>query len=396
MTEKLFEQDSLLKECDATVVSCEPQGDKYSVVLDRTVIFPEGGGQLSDQGKINDAVVSHASTKNDVVYHLTNQPFTPGAHVHVTLDWPIRLDRMQQHTGEHMLSYAFWKSCGANNIGFHMNETMVTIDLDKEVTREEVAKAELMANEEIWQDKPIRIDYMPDTEVAKLPMRKKNEKIHGMLRIVSIENGDICTCCGTHPHSTGMIGLIKVLRFEKHKGGVRVEFNCGARALKDMQLRTDTLEDTSNMLSVKVEDVPEAVKKLKAEITELVAKNKEKTLEMFKLQMPEILAQAPVNKDGNKVVFVTEECDAKDVKALMQLLSGQENTLIAIVAHSGERLIYQFALGKNAKGNCRTYCQLANELFGGKGGGNETFAQGGCNFFASWREKSNELKEKLA
>jgi alanyl-tRNA synthetase len=80
----------------------------------------------------------------------------------------------------------------------------------------------------------------------------------------------------------------------------------------------------------------------------------------------------------------------------MQLLSGQENTLIAIVAHSGERLIYQFALGKNAKGNCRTYCQLANELFGGKGGGNETFAQGGCNFFASWREKSNELKEKLA
>ena len=395
MTEKLYEKDSLLKECEATVISCEPQGDKYLVVLDKTVIFPEGGGQLSDQGKINDGIVSHASTKNDVVYHLTDKPFTPGAQVHVTLDWPIRLDRMQQHTGEHMLSYAFWKSCGANNIGFHMNETMVTIDLDKDVTKEQIAKAEFLANEEIWQDKPITIKYMPDEEVAKLTMRKKNEKIHGMLRIVTIENGDICTCCGTHPHSTGMVGLIKVLRFEKHKGGVRIEFNCGARALKDMQLRTDTLEETSNMLSVKVEEVPEAVKKLKAEITELVGKNKEKTMTLFKLQLPEILAQAPVNKDGNKVIFVTEECDAKDVKALMQLLSGKENSLVVIVAHSGERVLYQFALGKNAKGNCCEYCKIANELFGGKGGGNETFAQGGCNFFADWREKSKELKEKL-
>lgn len=295
-----------------------------------------------------------------------------------------------------MLSYAFWKSCGANNIGFHMNETMVTIDLDKEVTREEVARAELMANEEIWQDKPIRVDYLPDTEVAKLPMRKKNEKIHGTLRVVTVENGDICTCCGTHPHSTGMLGLIKVLRFERHKEGTRVEFNCGARALKDMQLRTETLEDTSNMLSVKVEEVPEAVKKLKAEIIELIAKNKEKTLEMFKVQLPELLAKAPVNKEGTKVLFVTEECDAKDVKALSKLLLEQENLLIAIVAHSGERVIYQFALGKNTKGNCRDYCNIANEVFGGKGGGNETFAQGGCNFRADWQEKSNELKEKLA
>ena len=299
---------------------------------------------------------------------------------------------MQQHCGEHILSYAFWKECGANNIGFHMNKDVVTIDLDKELTEEDMLKAENFANAELWADKPVRVDYMLDADVAKLNMRKKNEKIHGALRIVSIQDGDICTCCGTHPTSTGMVGMIKILRFEKHKGGVRVEFNCGLRALRDMQLRTRALLETSNMLSVKIDEVPAAVTKLKEEIIELVGKVKAKTLELFILQMPQIMEAAPTAANGCKVVCVAQECDAKEAKALMQLLSAQPKVIIAIVYHSGNRVNYQFALGETAAGNCKAYCQAANEIFAGKGGGNTTFAQGGGMYTDDWQEKTEKLK----
>jgi len=396
MTEKLFEINSMLTECDATVVSCTPKDDKFLVVLDRTVIFPEGGGQLSDQGKLDDAKVSYAADKGGDVIHYADKAFAPGQKVHVTLDWPIRMDRMQQHTGEHILSYAFWKSCGANNIGFHMNEDMVTIDLDKEVNQEEVNKAENLANLEIWQNKQISATYMNDSEVAKLTMRKKNENIHGAIRIVAIDNGDICTCCGTHFPQTGAIGLIKVLRFEKHKGGTRVEFNCGARALKNMQERNIVLVDTSNMLSVKEVDVPEAVTRLKTELVELAAQSKERTMELFKAQLPALLAKAPVNANGDKILFVSKKLDPKEAKSLMQLLSAETKVVIGIVAAQDKRVSYQFALGKEAQGDCKAYCQKANELFGGKGGGNATFAQGGAAFCADWQEKAKKLQEDLA
>jgi alanyl-tRNA synthetase len=395
MTEKLFEQDAMLQECDATVVSCTPKDDKFLVVLDRTVIFPEGGGQLSDQGKIDDAKVSYAADKAGEVIHYADKAFTPGQKVHVTLDWLVRMDRMQQHTGEHILSYAFWKSCGANNIGFHMNEEMVTIDLDKEVTQDEVNKAEYLANMEIWQNKKIICSYMDDSEVAKLTMRKKNEKIHGHIRIVHVTDGDVCTCCGTHFPETGGVGLIKVLRFEKHKGGTRVEFNCGARALKNMQVRNIALEDTSNMLSVKVEDVPAAVTRLKADLVELAAQSKEKTMELFKAKLPELMAKAPVNANGDKLLFVSEKLGAKEAKSLMQLLSAESKVVIGIVAAQESRISYQFALGKDAQGDCKAMCQKANGLFGGKGGGNGSFAQGGAAFTADWQDKAKKLQEDL-
>ena len=140
---------------------------------------------------------------------------------------------MQQHCGEHILSYAFFKLFGANNVGFHMNERFVTIDLDKEVTLEEAFQAEDMANRHIWEDRPVTVSYLPHTEVNKLPMRKKNEKLTGILRVVAVQDGDVCTCCGTHPTSTGVVGLVKITKIEKHKGGTRVEFLCGRWALED-------------------------------------------------------------------------------------------------------------------------------------------------------------------
>lgn len=392
MTEKIFENDSMLKACTATVISCIPKDDKYLVTLDRTIIFPEGGGQLSDEGMIDDARVSYAEEVNEEVIHYTNKALTAGCKVKVTLDWDVRLDHMQQHCGEHILSHAFWKECAANNIGFHMNKDVVTIDLDKELNEEDMLKAENFANAQLWADKPVQINYLQDTELAKLNMRKRNEKLHGILRVISIPDGDICTCCGTHPISTGMIGMIKILRFEKHKGGVRVEFNCGQRALRNMQVRNSKLVETGNLLSVKVEEVPLAVAKLKEEVLDLVNKVKTKTLELYSAQIPKILSEAATMTNGCKLLCIAQSCDAKEAKSIIQLLTHQTDTIVAVVYQSGNRVNYQFGLGEGAIGNCKDYCQAANEIFGGKGGGNETFAQGGAGYCDDWRTKTEQLK----
>lgn len=239
MTEKLYEQDSMLKSCLATVLSCAEDKRGYAVVLDRTVFFPEGGGQLSDRGTLGGVKMTYAAQRGSEVVHYCERPLPVGAQVEAVLDWQARLDHMQQHAGEHILSHAVWKLFGANNIGFHMGERLVTIDLDKELTAAELEQAEDYANRQIWEDKPITISYLPHTELSALVMRKKNEKLTGTLRIVTVADGDICTCCGTHPLRTGMIGLIRINRFDKHKDGIRVEFLCGRWALEDARRKNE-------------------------------------------------------------------------------------------------------------------------------------------------------------
>lgn len=395
MTEKLYENDSLLQSCQATVVSCEKKEDHYEVILDRTVLFPEGGGQLSDQGWLDKVPVFYASEEGQDVRHWTREPLEPGKTVAVKLDWPVRLDRMQQHCGEHILSYAFWKTCGANNVGFHMNEDSVSIDLDQEIDEEKAKKAEWMANECLWANEPISLHYVDASELGNYPLRKKNEKLKGTVRLVDIKNGDICTCCGTHPPYTGMVGSIQIIRFVRHKGGSRIEFLCGNRALRAMHERNRILEDTSNFLSVKAEDVLPAVEKLHQEILDLRGKVREKTQELIRLQLPEKMAQAPVLPNGTKLLVLTLEGTAADGKSAMKLASAQPGVLAAVFTKEGDRLMYQFALSEGAEGDCRACCAKANELFGGRGGGRPQSAQGGGTAGADWEEKVKELVEGI-
>lgn len=395
MTEKLYENDSLLQSCQATVVSCEKKEDHYEVILDQTVLFPEGGGQLSDQGWLDKVPVFYASEEGQDVRHWTREPLEPGKTVAVKLDWPVRLDRMQQHCGEHILSYAFWKTCGANNVGFHMNEDSVFIDLDQEIDEEKAKKAEWMANECLWANEPISLHYVDASELGNYPLRKKNEKLKGTVRLVDIKNGDICTCCGTHPPYTGMVGSIQIIRFVRHKGGSRIEFLCGNRALRAMHERNRILEDTSNFLSVKAEDVLPAVEKLHQEILDLRGKVREKTQELIRLQLPEKMAQAPVLPNGTKLLVLTLEGTAADGKSAMKLASAQPGVLAAVFTKEGDRLMYQFALSEGAEGDCRACCAKANELFGGRGGGRPQSAQGGGTAGADWEEKVKELVEGI-
>lgn len=398
MTVKLFENNSLLKECTATVTACTEKEGRYLVELDQTVFFPEGGGQLSDKGKINEVLVSHVSERDGHIYHECDKPLEVGTEVKAVLDWRVRLDRMQQHLGEHLLSYACWKLFKANNIGFHMNEDDVFIDLDKELTEEELLKAELYTNEIIWENRPVHISYMDSTDAVKLKdkMRKFNSKLTGTLRIVSVEDADICTCCGTHPPFTGMLGSVKVIRHEKHKGGCRVEFVCGSRALADADKKNSTLLAVAQGLSVKPEQVPDALAKLKADLLAQLDDVKSKLLKLEEAQLQEFYENAPTNAAGTKILAVPlDGHDAKDIKVFLPKATALEHTICLLVAAKPERISYAAALGAATEGDCRVLIKLLNEAFGGRGGGKSDCAQGGADYCVDWVEKLDAVVDKL-
>ena len=406
MTNKLYEENSLLKTCAAEVVACDELGKGlFGVELTQTVLFPEGGGQLSDKGalvlpdgtRLPSAHSREVKTEAGVrVLHEVPSAVAVGTPVTVELDWTSRLDHMQQHTGEHILSWAFWKLYGLNNIGFHMSERLVTIDLDKEITAEQAAKAEDLANQELWADKPISMSYQPAAEAMQLPMRKKNTKLTGPVRVVAVEGGDVCTCCGTHPPRTGLVGLIKITKFYKHKGGTRVEFLCGRWALEDARAKMLVAQEASNLLSTSEEHVVEGLTKLQSEVAALRAKVREALLAAQAQTIAQLLAAPPTDSAGNKVLVAVEaDYDPLAAKKMMQHLSDVPGAVVAVIYQNGERVNYAFGLGEGAQANCREMIAQANALFGGKGGGRPEGAQGGAALTPDWQEMAAQLKAWL-
>lgn len=397
MTVKLYENNSLLKSCQAVVTVCTESKGKYLIELDQTVFFPEGGGQLSDKGTISDAKVAHVAEKNGHILHECDKPLAVGSMVEAKLDWMVRLDRMQQHLGEHILSYAFWKLFKANNVGFHMNEDNVTIDLDKEMTPEELLKAEHLTNEIIWDNRPVSVNYMDSTELEahKNEMRKFNDKLTGILRIVSVEGADICTCCGTHPPFTGMVGSVKIIRSDKHKNGCRVEFLCGRRALLDADKKNNILLSVAADFSAKPEQVPERLAKLHKEVEELHEQLKAKTLALLERGLEDKLAEAALRADGSKLLVMALTGDGKESKLLMPRLMSLTNTVSVIFSVQPERISYVLVLGDDTSGDCRTYIKIVNEIFAGRGGGKPDCAQGGAPYCDDWQDKLEQAKNAL-
>ncbi len=394
MTEKLYEQNSMLKSCCSSVVACSESDGKYLVELDKTVFFPEGGGQLSDRGKLDDVAVTYVFEKNSHIYHVCDKEFNVGQQVTAQLDWEVRLDRMQQHLGEHLLSYAVWKLYQANNVGFHMNENMVTIDLDKELTQEELLQAEKLTNSIIWENRPVHISYVDSTEAAAMPMRKINHNLTGMLRIVAVEDADICTCCGTHPPFTGMIGCVKVIRSEKHKQGVRVEFACGQRAIADYQAKNKVLLQAAADLSAKPLEVYDKIQKLKEEMAVLHENIKGYKVKTLSEKLDAALQQAMTDKQGNRFIMTTVP-ESGDFKLLLPLAAKYDKCFTVLVAVQTERISYAVVAGSGVHGSCRDYIKVLNEVFAGRGGGKDDCAQGGSACCSDWQERLACVNERI-
>ena len=401
-TEKLYEKDSHLVRWEAAVLDCVPAGDGYRIVLDRTAFYPEGGGQLDDRGMIGVVPVLQTREKEGRILHHTAEKLPVGAKVTCTLDWARRFDHMQQHTGEHILSWAFWSLLGAENVGFHMSDKTVTIDLDRPVTQEELDAAEDLANRNIWENHPIRSSTVSPEKAAAMTMRKKTDKVAGVLRVVEIEEGDICTCCGTHTLTSGEVGMVKILGQEHTKGGSRVSFLCGGRALSDYRMKNRALHEAGAALSVKESEVPEGLRRLKGELAAQGAALREKGRLLTGLYARDLLAaEEKPGRMGRVIVTCQPDLDAKEAKLLLNEITAVSGTAAAVIYRTpgkdgGEgRVCYLLGKAADSPADCKYLCDVLNGLYNGKGGGKGDFAQGSGKLTADWESGAETLKKLL-
>lgn len=385
MTERLFDQFPGLSRCGAAVLSCTPCGDGWEVATDRTVLFPGGGGQPCDRGTADGVPIHSVREQEGVIYHLCDRPFETGRTVELALDTALRLDHSQQHTGEHMLSHALWKLYGARNIGFHMTEDMVTVDFDLELTSEQCARAEDFVNAQIYADRPVTILERRDDDLSDLQVRKATDKVKGLLRVVVVEDGDVCTCCGTHVSSTGQVGLVKIFGVQRHRGGTRIEFLCGRLAFEECRRRIDALHGLTNQLSCDYGRAGDGLTELKQELKQTGQKLRTASARLMDYYAAEVLAEAE-RKNGVTCAFAALDLGAAEAKQLLSRLLAESPSLAAVIWPNGERLHYLAGSSGPVPLSCRETARLLNGLLNGKGGGSDTLVQGAGKYTPDWRE----------
>ena len=261
MTEKLYDQDAYLARFTARVLSCTPVGKEFSVVLDRTAFFPEGGGQAGDSGCLGEAKVRTTVMYGGEICHMTDRALPLGEDVEGEINFALRFDRMQNHTGEHILSGLIHRHFGLNNIGFHLGEHETTFDFDGVLDRAQLDFIEDLANEAVARNLPITCYYPTPEELGTLTYRAKLDLTEGV-RIVHIEEYDDCACCAPHVAYTGEVGLIRMPDFIHYKGGLRIRLLCGQRALLDYRRKDTSLLHIAQRLSVPTEEAEAAVLRL--------------------------------------------------------------------------------------------------------------------------------------
>lgn len=367
MTEKLFYQDGYMREFDARVISCEREGERYQVVLDRTAFFPEGGGQYADPGWLGGAEVLDVQEKDGAICHTVTAPLEAGTAVHGKIDWDIRFERMQQHTGEHIISGIVHGRFGYENVGFHLGSDYCTMDFNGPITREELKEIELEANKAVFRNLNVEITYPSKAELAAMEYRSKIE-IEGQVRIITIPGYDVCACCAPHLASTGEIGLIKLVNMMNYKGGERITMLCGYRALNDYEIKDKNTKMISALLSAKEYEVADAVSHLKDELGSTKGKIASLRQKMLAYQAAEL----PVDEDMT-VVF-DPDLEGNAPRELMNLLLDKGAKVCAVFAGT-EEAGYRYVIGSR-EADVRPLCKKINEVFGGRGGGKPEMVQG--------------------
>ena len=261
-SERLYYTDSYLIEFDAVVRDVLKQDDRWIVTLDRTAFYPTSGGQPFDTGTLGEARVLDVIDREDgSVGHVVDRELEKNSRVRGHVDWVRRFDHMQQHTGQHLLSATFEREVGAKTVSFHLGTSAATIDLDKELSADQISRVEDTVNKVLWEDREICVTFVTAHEAEKLPLRKDPSR-SGDLRIIEIKDYDLSACGGTHVRRTGGIGIIAIAGFERFKGGMRVEFVCGYRALQAYRGLKNSVAGGVRLLSVLPDELPGAIERL--------------------------------------------------------------------------------------------------------------------------------------
>lgn len=364
ITEKLYENNPYLKEFSARVLSCEAGRGGWLVTLDRTAFYPEGGGQPCDLGVLGGAKVLDVHEREGVILHTVDAPLS--GIVAGAIDWDRRFDLMQQHSGEHLVSGTVHRLYGCENVGFHMGADLITIDFDKILTMEELAKAEALVNEAIWADRETRIRYY-DSE-ADCPEDYRSKKaISGRLRLVEFPGVDVCACCGTHVARTGEIGIVKLLSVVKFHQGVRVELVCGKRAYGYLAGVTAQNRAVSGLLSAKTLETAKAVERVLGELSQV------KQEKAFWENRCFAATAESLRGTGNVTLFeegLSPDSLRRLCASVMETCGGRCGAFSGSDAEG-----YAYAIGQEG-GDLRSFVKELNAALNGRGGGKPNFAQG--------------------
>lgn len=402
MTERLYSTDSFLTNFDAVVtdiqeVSRASGQSLWRVALDRSTFYPTGGGQPFDTGtliatsrsgaELTAEIVDVEEDEHGEVWHHTLKPLVAGTTVRGSIDAARRLDHMQQHSGQHLLSAAFIEVCGARTVSFHLGESSSTIDLDVDsLTTSTLQQVEERANQIIAEDRLVTMSVVPREhaenllaagELRKLPPRQ------GDLRIITIADFDRNACGGTHVRSTGQIGGLHLRGLEKVKQGLRVEFVCGLRAARAARNDFNRLTEAARQLSVGFEEVPQAIQRLQADAKQAAKHTLRLTNELAQYQAAELIAQTPVENGVRMIqlqLTAVSQVDASYVKMLASKIAAQSKQTIAILGWKpeGESAPATVVLSRSAdlELDCGTVLRTTLATHGGRGGGSKDMAQG--------------------
>jgi alanyl-tRNA synthetase len=386
-TERLYYVDSRLLEFDARVLSLSELDDgQIAVTLDRTAFYPTGGGQPTDTGTLGGArVVDCIDAEDEGVLHVIQGPAPEvGNTVHGTIDKLRRLDHLQQHTGQHILSAAFVQLFDAPTLGFRMLEHQCEIDVQLEnPTDDRIEQAVDLANQVIWENRPISIRQVTSEEAAALPLRKEPARA-GELRLIDIDDFDLTPCGGTHAKSSGEVGLIAVRSWERARGLTRVHFMAGLRALADYRKANQTAREVSALFSAAREDSPALVSRLIEENKKLRKRSGELEQVASRVEAEELVTQArsALNEEGVKgsstvIAKVFDERSAESIKHLALALIAHPNTVALLGSRDGDTARLVFARSPDAVGDMNALMRQACSIIDGRGGGKTDMAQGG-------------------
>ena len=377
MTILLYDRDAYMTEFEASVVSCEQTKyngkEAFDIVLDETAFFPEQGGQDSDSGVIRDMCkeenftdILHVSIKDGTIHHICDKPLTDGIRVKGDINWEQRFDRMQQHSGEHLVSGTVHRLFGADNVGFHLSGREVTLDFNTTFEEKDLELIEDTVNRAICENIETHIFYPDEEELKVLDYRSKKE-LTGQVRIVEYPGYDVCACCAPHVRRTGEIGSIRIIAAEHFKGGTRMWIECGRRSLLTARAQLKDARSISRITSAKIGEIVPAVQKLSDSL-------KDAKFKLVKFERDSIMAMVnAVKGDSNPMIWI-DACDQDNLRlGVNELVTSSEGFCGGLCGNDDDG--YRFILSSSTK-DCRALINEMKTSFEIRGGGTPDMVQG--------------------
>ena len=388
MTSRIYYTDPYCRRFEASVTKAFVHDGRPAALLDRTAFYPTSGGQPFDTGKLFEGdgagkaggasaieVVETIDVNDDVV-HILSAPVTEGAMVGAEIDWTRRFDHMQQHTGQHLLSAAFDRLFENRTVSFHMGSDASTIDLQREASWEQIARAEGEANRVVWENREVAIRFVTSQHAAALPLRKEPAR-EGTLRLIEVQDFDLSACGGTHVSRTGAIGSLVVTAAEKFKGGTRVTFAAGTRAIRAFQSLREAVAGSVRLLSVLPRELPVAIERMQAE-----TKHLRRTLRRFQEALAahegaRLIGACEVGRGAALVIVeALDGWDVNGLKAIATHVTAQANAVVALFSTESPHAVV-IARSPGMAVDASAVLGALIERFGGRGGGKADLAQGG-------------------